>query len=536
MRRLTKRQYQNTLTDVIAKLLGKDAAEAVVREVGAALSLLPEEERKKVPQDLHGSYRRLDQDLQQAHAEAYVGVAAAVGAALAKPARLSTLLGACAGDANKSNDASCVSNFARRLGELAFRRPVSGDEADMLLRAYAAEGIDAAGIADVVTLALAAPQFLYLIESGEGKTGDQGVAELTPYELANRLSYHFWDTMPDEELLEQAASGRLKDEDVLREQVERLYDDERTQQTVTAFFKEWLKLEDVAVLDQAKLDAAGKAFVGAQVPSPRLRDHVQADALDLVRHYVNSDSGTLDDILTTDLSFARAEELASIYGVPPWMGSGDPPRFADGQRPGILTRAALLSNGSPQSRPVMRGVFIRKTILCDDLPTPPANAAAMTDEDDGSAKTTRQRIASLTESEGSSCRGCHATVINPLGFAFEGFDALGRFRSEQKIFSSSGQMIAALPVDTTSVPGVIEGDETESSGPADAVRLIVESGKPPACLARNYFRFTFGRWEDPERDGCILEGLRKAALGSGSLQQMLKEVALAKSFVSRSFD
>jgi hypothetical protein len=179
-------------------------------------------------------------------------------------------------------------------------------------------------------------------------------------------------------------------------------------------------------------------------------------------------------------------------------------------------------------------VFVRRRLLCDPLAPPPANVNAIPLAP-AEGKTTREVVAELTEQPGSACAGCHARLINPLGFAFEGFDALGRARAEQTLFDPDGAPAAGLPVDTSSVPRITPDDESESDGPADLIRLMLESGKVEACLARNYFRFAFGRVEDPSRDGCALERLRSRIADAGRIRDMLAEAALLPEMRERRF-
>jgi hypothetical protein len=133
------------------------------------------------------------------------------------------------------------------------------------------------------------------------------------------------------------------------------------------------------------------------------------------------------------------------------------------------------------------------------------------------------------------CAGCHTTVINPLGFATENFDALGRIRSEQVLYDDSGAVVGSAPIDTSSVPAVDNADETPSAGAADLTQLIVDSAKPYACFARQYFRFTFGRVEDIDRDACALDAVKQPLDEGAPLSEVFRTVALSRSFRERSF-
>jgi hypothetical protein len=249
--------------------------------------------------------------------------------------------------------------------------------------------------------------------------------------------------------------------------------------------------------------------------------------------YAFGGAGTFDDFFTSNKSFARTDDLATIYGAAVWDGASEPPAFGDPARSGLITRAAYVATGSASTRPIMKGVFIRKALLCDEIAPPPPNAAAtppVLAED----ATTRKVVEDLTHN--GVCAGCHAVQINPLGFATENFDALGRVRAEQTLFDEeTGTVLGALPVDTSSVPRVDEGDETVSAGAADLVRLMLESPKPHACFARQYFRFTFGRVEDIQKDGCELEPIQEALDEGAPLAEVLRAVALSRGFQRRSF-
>jgi hypothetical protein len=537
MRRLTKRQYENTIGDLVERAVGASDRDAILGTVQPLIDDVPEDVRRQLAEDLHGSYRRLDQDVTQAHVEAWYAVATAVGSSLTGPQRLETVVGSCATDSDTANDESCIDDFIERFGALAFRRPLTPTEVAEQRAYYAPSvGIDPIGFADLIAGILSAPQFLYLIEHGGTEISDSpGTFQLDAFELASRLSYHFWETMPDAELFDSARTDALLQLDEYQRQLDRLFTDPRTRTTLREFSRDWLKLDDLANLTKNVEAPLYQAFAGSNLPSDSLRDHMIDEVLDLIDYYTWTDPVGLSEILTTDRAFARTDDLAELYGVPIWDGTSTPPAFPAGERPGVLTRAAFLATGTAMTRPIMRGVFVRTNVLCDEIPPPPDNAAANQPELSDTLST-RQVVEALTQTEGTPCAACHATRINPIGFAFELYDALGRTRNEQTLFDANGSITGRVPIDTSTTPQIVSRDQTPSSGPADLMRLIVDSGKAHACLARHYFRFSFGRWESVKADGCVLEAIRTSLTESGNVAQMLKDVAATDAFRQRTFD
>jgi hypothetical protein len=169
----------------------------------------------------------------------------------------------------------------------------------------------------------------------------------------------------------------------------------------------------------------------------------------------------------------------------------------------------------------MKGVFVRTRILCDRVPPPPANATTIPAELT-TTMTTRKVVETLTEQPGSTCSGCHPTLINPLGFATENYDALGRIRTDEVLYSAEGMALGQQPILTTSTPRVWSDDDSKSTGASDLTELILHSGKAEACFARQYIRFAYGRTEDDEIDGCALESVRSALESGQSLQQAIR--------------
>lgn len=536
LRKLTATQYKNTLRDLMAKTLGDETeAMKVWSAVTAAVAKFPAEERERSSQDLHGSYRQLDQDLQQSHVDVTYDVATQIGTQLSQTARLGKLAGTCATDTNAGNDAACITDFVKKFGERALRRPLENSEVDFYKGFYGAStGIDAAGFADIIAGFLTAPQFLYMVEHGDKAVPNKAdLYQLGPYELASRLSYHFLQSMPDDALWEAAKSGALSDSVEYEKQVDRLMGDARARKSSQEFFTDYLKVEDLPPMDALNERKDFKALAGDIPVTNMLRTNMINDAVDMFQYYTWEKPAGVKELLTSELSFAKTADLAKVYGVSAWSGQGNPPSLPSGERPGFLTRAAFLATGLVNTRPIMKGVYIRNSVLCDTIPPPPPGAGNT--PVDTTNRTTREAVELITQQDGTSCKGCHESLINGLGFATENFDALGRHRSQELQFDSTGKELRRLDINTKAMPRVFGDDEREVSGARELMDRIVESGKAQACFARNYFRYTFARWEDTEndKDNCALERLRVSLNDSGSLKDMFRTVAVAPEFKQR---
>lgn len=538
--RLTHDEYVATLGDVLRAIV-PTSADAILATLAPTLEGLGDDQRVAAPSEKHGGFERLDQSVQQSYADAPFNAALAVGAELTKPARLVEALGACAQGATSTVPRACADDFVGRFAELALRRPPTAEDVAFYTKAFPAGPVPLDAVADAITLTLASPWFLYHVESGGDapavpvdRVGAEGLqkAPLDAWELASRLSYHFTGTMPDATLREAARSGTLQKPDGYAKEVDRLAHDPRAAKTLETFFLDWLwPLLELPALEGRNGDPVFDAFAGANRPSSTLRAAMVQEVLDTAT-YTLARGGTVADFLNERRAFAKTAELAAIYGAPAWDGKSEPGPLPP-ERVGLLTRAALLTTGTANTRPVMKGVFIRTTLLCDDIPPPPNNAANIA-INLAPNMTTREVVEQVTEQPTSGCAGCHHRYINPLGFASESFDGLGRFRSAQTLFDATGHVAGQKPVDTTSVPGVIIGDTQPSTGIADVSRLVAASGKVEACMARRYFRFAFRRLDGPN-DAPVIDDLTTAAKSGAPLTEVMKRVALRPEFKEKIF-
>jgi len=531
LQRLSRTEYENALRDVITSASSAATASSVMSSMQAALVSYPADAISK-----SAPFASMDQSVSQAHADALLSIGGAVGSALtSSSARLGELLGACAGTAKTSAaTGTCIDDFIARFGKRALRHDLNKDERSFYKEVYGSGSVtpDAAAVADVVTVMLNAPDFIYRVEYGkDAVAGKSGLFKLNDYEIATRLAFQFWQTTPDDALLAAADRGELSTEAGYTSALDRVLSDARAGLGLETFAREWLGLDDLRALDSLNGTPVFDAFASDDKPSATLKEEMIQDVTDSIAYHAMKEDGSLAEWLESNYSFAKSSALAAIYNTPVWDGKTQPPAFPQGERSGLVTRAALLSTGSANTRPIMKGVLIRERLLCDKLGAPPQNAFGKLPDLSGE-KTTRELVEAVTQDPQSNCAGCHTTQINPLGFATEGFDSLGRVRKTQQLYDDKGKVVASKAVDTKSVPRVWLNDTTPSTGPKDLTNKLIESGKVEACFAREYVRYSAARLESEATDGCELETVR-STLESGGIKEALKKFALLPQFRQR---
>ncbi|MGB5810078.1 MAG: DUF1592 domain-containing protein [Polyangiales bacterium] len=535
MLRMTKQQHRRAVEDLFVHFLGGDA-QPVLDAIDPIYGIIPDDPSELDFGELVGStFSRMSQNVGELHVRGYFDIAvAAADSVVGDNLRRQAIFGTCV-DENLADHSACIGEFIDTFGLWTMRRPLNDGERSFFLDTVFADGgrnyeATPQAMQDVLAAMLMSPNFLYFVRD-QGKEVEDGLYELDAYELASRLSFHFWSSMPDEELFDAAADGSLLTEAGYRAQVERIYEDPRTDDTFARFFFEWLELYrtgdpfgGVASLEPQKM-----AFIEGADVSPALRDNMIAEVLDMSEHY--REAGTFDDLFTSTSSFARTDDLAEIYGVTPWDGESTPPEFPEPERLGVLGRGALLSAATVYTHPILRGVRIRENFLCDELGSPPADVNGAPDEVTATM-TTRRRIEALTSP--SSCSGCHQ-LINGLGFPLEAFDALGRHRTDEMIIDAEGG-VSMAPIDLETTP-FIEGasDGTVVSGPTDLVDGLLESGKLQRCFATHYVRFALGLAADPSYGGDVatIDALAQEIVDGASLAEFFKGVAFMPAFQQR---
>lgn len=322
------------------------------------------------------------------------------------------------------HDASdtCARKILSTLAQRAYRRPVTEADLEYLTPFYTAGRTDGgnfeAGIQRALERLLVSPQFLFRIEHNPEGAAPARISDL---ELASRLSFFLWSSLPDDELLGRAARGELKDPALLDSEIHRMLADDRSQSMVTNFAEQWLYLRDIDAKQPDELlfpdfdDSLRQAF---------------RKETDLFLNAVLRENRSVAELLTANFTFVN-ERLAKHYGIPNVEGSYfRRVTLPDGSvRGGLLGQGSLLTLTSYSTRtsPVVRGKWVLENLLSAPPPPPPPNIPALKTEASETGKPLSMREAMLLHRANPACAGCHARM-DPIGFAMENFDAVGRWR------------------------------------------------------------------------------------------------------------
>jgi hypothetical protein len=415
-----------------------------------------------------------------------------------------------------SGDEACARAFATEFGLRAFRRPLAPEELEAYMALYARGGGKFAsgtpfqqGIRHLVEAFLQSPFFLYRIELSEELDSDK-LIPLDAYEVASRLSYLLWNSTPDDELLEAAASGELLGDDGIEAQARRMMQDPRAAGPVDDFHAQWLQL--------AKYDNLSKDATLYPEFGPSVRAAMKEETQRFIRHVVLELSGGYDELLRSSTTFVN-DELAAIYGLEGSFG----PDFVEveldpSQRAGLLTQSGFLASHAytTTSSPIHRGVFIQRRVLCVDIPDPPGDVDTTLPAISDDIKTTKQQVQVHTSPE--ACKGCHS-LINAPGYALENFDAVGAWRDTEY----------GEPVDPTgSFP--LDEEQVDVDGPIDLVNRIADSEAAGACYLTQWYRYGFARGET-DADHCTIDALNERMAGQGyNVKELLVAFTLTKTF------
>lgn len=319
-------------------------------------------------------------------------------------------------------EAACAERILRQLATRAYRKPVDQESLDILMSFYQdgrAKADFDTGIQYALARLLVDPQFIFRFEAEPEDLAPGAIYAVNDYELASRLSFFLWSSIPDDRLLELAGQGKLKDESVLDAEVKRMLADPKAESLVTNFATQWLSLR--------KLDSANPVsveFDGA------LREAMLKETQLLFGHILREDASVVE-LLDADYTFVN-ERLAKHYGLPGIRGSHfRKVALPEGFRRGLLGHASILTITSAPNRtsPVIRGTWVLENLMGTPPPSPPPGVETNLEVSVPGGQTLTIREQLERHRSDPSCSACHS-VIDPLGFALENYDAIGKWRDE----------------------------------------------------------------------------------------------------------
>jgi hypothetical protein len=362
-------------------------------------------------------------------------------------------------------------------------------------------GGESNGFRLVVEAMLQAPSFLYHADLGEQTAPSETPVALKPYELASRLSYFLWNSMPDDALFALAESGELSEAATLGAEVDRMLADDKALDAIPLFHLQWL---GVSEREDTEAERARRAEMA------RFSDAV-----------VRQGDGLLSTLFTANYSYPEGP-LFDIYGIsePSGFSVGDQVEMP-AERSGLLTLAAFLGSHAhgDDSSVVHRGIAIRENVLCQmiDPPPPDANVTPLPPTE---GMTARDRFRAHQSAD--ACAGCHSQM-DPIGLAFENFDGTGAYRTMENgiVIDASGEILDA----SDDLAGTFVGV-------AELSQKLAQSRFVGDCVANQWFRFSLGRMESVD-DACTLSEIHEGFATSGyDVRALMKSIVLSEAFTN----
>lgn len=487
VRRLTAAQYRNSLVDIFQD------------------PNVPSEDVLIDPQ-VNGFHADADAPLvQDLDAELLMNYAETV-ATWAAEGRLSRFMSC------MNQDSNCRRQFIQNFGRRVHREALPEDRIAAYEQLMAAESTFQAGAQAVVTAMLQSPYLLYRRELGQSDPANSNSYKLTAYELASELAYFLTDSAPDADLLDAAAQNRLQTTADIDREVNRLIYAPNAKRALAKFVQGWLAIDGLPL--KAKDDKQLQFTDGLRTAMLRETEELFFDTL-----FSNK---SVSDLFTAKYTFVN-QELAAVYQ----LGGAGSTSFqrvdltGSKRAPGILGHGAFLTaHALPEnSSPVQRGVNVRERVLCQDLPPVPQNLNTNL-ASGASFATNRERY--QQHSADAVCAGCHRS-IDPVGFAFERYDAFGRYRDQEN----------GKPIDATgNLSGMPEGD-IPLDGAESLINYLSKSEAVRSCLVRYWSYYAYGRDQWAEKQ-CNHDAIRReAGKQNYSLKGILAGISHAPHFTRR---
>jgi len=412
--------------------------------------------------------------------------------------------------------AGCRGEFIRTFGRKAFRRPLDEVEARRYVALFAQEKDFLSGAQVVVETMLQSPHFLFHLAPGA-------------YGVASRLSYFLWDTLPDEELFQAAERDELDTPAGVERQVTRMLRDSRAQDALDEFLAQWMRFDRLrnALRDRRLFPEFTAELVAGMTEETRR----------LFRALVWED-GDFREFFTASYSYL-SPELAKLYDLPaprePW---GRVEFAPDSERAGVLGQATFLALTSKpaETSPTERGLFVREHFLCQVVPPPPAGVnTTLPPVTDEKPMTTRERL--QIHLSNPACSGCHS-LVDPVGFGFEKFDAVGKHREKQlvTIFPTFDETSTKRKVQPTEYKLDIEADgdvlglkDGRFKSPRQLGEILASEPGCQKCVVKMLFRWANGRPEEPEDQPLIEVALERFRQSGFKFRELVAATAVSLS-------
>ena len=415
-----------------------------------------------------------------------------------------------------SEEDSCARRILSALERRAYRRPVTANDVETLMPFYTAgkaEGGFDLGVQRAIQRLLVSPQFLFRIEREPPTSAPGSVHPVSDLELASRLSFFLWSSIPDDELLDLAIQGKLRQPGILEQQVSRMLADSRSTSLVSNFAEQWLYLPDIE--NKRPNEALFADF------DESLRQAFRRET-DLFLDSVLRGNHSVLDLLSANYTFVN-ERLAKHYGIPNVHGS-DFRRVtfpADSPRGGLLGQGSILTITSYANRtsPVSRGKWVLENLLSAAPPPPPPDVPALKTEGKDSGKSLTMRDAMIQHRANPACAGCHSRM-DPIGFAMENFDGIGRWRDQD----------AGNPIDAS---GVFPGGEKFNGMAGLKAALLSHPEEFVSTITEKLMMYGLGRNVQYYDRPAIRAIIKQAAGNNYNFQSLIMGVVQSAPFQMR---
>lgn len=517
MRRLTRDEYLQSA----AAVLGADIVQAA--SVQQAAAQLPSESFGDITSDFQG-------------APSYDQVAATVATARALAAQVSAdaaasgrIFGSCAQQA----DAACASDFLDRYARRILRRPLEGERRAAYLSSFEA---GPGSMQALLTQLLSAPEAVFHVELPRQQCSDSVCTDVRAgsetvfvddWTVASRVSFALTGRGPDDALLDAADRGELRSAEQVRPHGVRLLEAADARRQLESVFDAWLGLRSLPTPAKVVADAAGIDAAG-------LAEEARRELLDYALHEVLERDADAQTLLTAREGFPRSARLAQLYGVDK-VGKDGAPVMLGEDYGGLLLRIAPMLSGQERTSPIMRGVYVRKRLMCNELQSPDFSVVQLRTQALDAAEqedlSSRQITETITSPD--SCMSCHQD-INPLGFALEELGPLGSLRSNEVVYGSGGKQVSEHPIDTVVHDAYVDKAKPESlANAAELVQAIAFGASYPACIAQRLVGHSQLR-AATDADSCLLSEVEAALRAGESVKEAwLRSVVNADTFVRR---